>query len=50
MDRLIRTRPNYSIADAIEAIHVAYGRQLPVSSIIDKIIADKRTGGHPNLR
>jgi hypothetical protein len=50
MDRLIRIRPNFSIADAIDAIHSAYGRRLPVSAIIDKLVTDKRTGGHPNLR
>jgi hypothetical protein len=50
MDCLISTRPNYGIADAIDAILGVYGRRLPVSSIIDKLVNDKRTGGHPNLR
>jgi hypothetical protein len=49
-DHLLRSRPNTTIQDAVDAILDAYGRNPPVTRIIDGLVRDRRTGGHPNLR
>jgi Transcriptional activator of glycolytic enzymes len=50
LDHLLRSRPNSTINSAIDAVLAVYGRRLPVTSIIDGLVKDRRTGGHPNLR
>jgi Transcriptional activator of glycolytic enzymes len=50
IDHLLRSRPNTTIQSNIDAILDCYGRNLPVTQIIDGLVRDRRTGGHPNLR
>jgi hypothetical protein len=35
---------------ATMGIRQCYGQQLSVTAIINKMIADRKNGGHPNLR
>ena len=35
---------------AIDKIRLAYGESLPVTTIINRMMADRRRGGHPSLR
>ncbi len=35
---------------AINKIHPAYGYNIVITELIEKIVADKKCGGHPNLR
>ena len=48
MDRLVRGGDTAQVAS--NKIHQAYGYNLSVTEIINHMIRDKRTGGHPNLR
>jgi hypothetical protein len=48
MERLIRGGD--TIDTAIMKIRQCYGQQQSVSAIINKMIADKKIGGHPDLR
>jgi hypothetical protein len=50
IDHLLRSRPNTTVQSAVDAILASYGRNLPVTRIIDGLVRDRRTGGHPNLR
>ena len=44
------TNKNYTVDAAIAKIRDCYGQTETVTRIINKMIADRRTGGHPNLR
>lgn len=48
IDRLVRGGDTAQVA--ANKIHQAYGYNLSVSDLINRMIRDKRTGGHPNLR
>jgi hypothetical protein len=48
MGRLIRG--GETVDTAIMKIRQCYGQQLSVTAIINKLIADRKNGGHPNLR
>ncbi|ETN07720.1 hypothetical protein PPTG_13046 [Phytophthora nicotianae INRA-310] len=43
-------RSGYTSDTAIDKIYAVYGRQLPVSSILTALRADRRQGGHASLR
>jgi hypothetical protein len=47
MGRLIRGRE--TVDTAIIRIRQCYGQQQNVAAIINKMIADRKNGGHPNL-
>jgi hypothetical protein len=48
MARLVREGETVDMA--IMKIRQCYGQQLSVTAIINKMIADRKNGGHPNLR
>ena len=48
MGRLIRE--GETVDSATIRIRQCYGQQLSVTATINKMIADKKHGGHPNLR
>lgn len=48
MARLINA--GFTELSAIDKIHQAYGNNLAVSTILNRMARDKRDGGHPNLR
>ena len=48
MDRLVRGGDTAQVA--ANKIHQAYGYNLSVTEIINRMMRDRRTGGHPNLR
>jgi hypothetical protein len=48
MGRLIRG--GETVDTAIMIIRQCYGQQQNVTAIINKIIADRKNGGHPNFR
>jgi hypothetical protein len=48
MDRLVRGGDTAQVA--ADKIHQAYGHNLSVTEIINRMMRDRRTGGHPNLR
>ena len=42
-------RMGSTVDSAIEKVRQAYGFQLSVTKILEKMIEDRKTGGHPNL-
>lgn len=40
----------YTAAAAIDKVHASYGEKLSVTKILNLMIADKKSGGHPNLQ
>lgn len=48
IERLVRGGDTAQVA--VNKIHQAYGYNLSITEIINLMIRDKRTGGHPNLR
>jgi hypothetical protein len=50
IDWLIRSRPGFTAATAIESILLAYGKNLSMTKIINPTVTDKSNGGHPNFR
>lgn len=42
-------RAGYTAERAIDRIYLAYGQRLSVTNILNKMIADKKFGGHPSL-
>ena len=43
-------RAGHTAERAIDLIYTAYGANLSVTKIIQKMIDDKKSGGHPTLR
>jgi hypothetical protein len=48
MVRLINA--GFTELSSIDKIHQAYGNNLSVTIVLNKMQRDKRNGGHPNLR